>query len=74
MNLERRVGRMVGNIIENNMATISGKVVSNVEFSVPCTVRVLQFHAGGAAAAKAAMRYPLPFQKTPAKKSSRLER
>ena len=24
---------MVGNIIENNMATISGKVVSNVEFS-----------------------------------------
>jgi len=24
---------MVGNIIENNMATVAGKVVSNVEFS-----------------------------------------
>jgi single-stranded DNA-binding protein len=33
MNREESGGRMVGNIIENNMVTISGKVVSNVEFS-----------------------------------------
>lgn len=34
MNLrEESGGRMVGNIIENNMVTISGKVVSNLEFS-----------------------------------------
>jgi len=30
---EESGGRMVGNIIENNMVTISGKVVSNLEFS-----------------------------------------
>ena len=30
---EESGGRMVGNIIENNMVTISGKIVSNAEFS-----------------------------------------
>ncbi len=30
---EESGGRMVGNIIENNMVTISGKIISDVEFS-----------------------------------------